>query len=108
MCGNLPSGSKPKGYYVLMRETTSAFWQKKFFTTSTEMLLLYSKDNYFLLFNQSMIQAMKKPAGGAGRFAISLVSDTLECRTPKPQQKPHSSNEGGLLKLILTPHAMIL
>ena len=42
-----PSGSKPKGYYVLMRETTSAFWQKKFFTTSTEMLLLYSKDNYF-------------------------------------------------------------
>lgn len=36
-----------KGYYVLMRETTSAFWQRKFFTTATEMRLPYSKDNYF-------------------------------------------------------------
>lgn len=42
-----PVTGKPKGYYVLMRETTSAFWQKKIFTTSTEMLLPYSKDNYF-------------------------------------------------------------
>jgi hypothetical protein len=38
---------KVKGYYVLMRETTSAFWQKKFFTTETTMNLAYSKDNYF-------------------------------------------------------------
>jgi hypothetical protein len=30
-----------------MRETTSAFWQKKFFTTDLEMKLPYSKDNYF-------------------------------------------------------------
>ena len=30
-----------------MRETTSAFWQKKFFTTDTEFKLPYSKDNYF-------------------------------------------------------------
>jgi hypothetical protein len=30
-----------------MRETTSAFWQKKFFTTETEYKLPYSKDNYF-------------------------------------------------------------
>lgn len=36
-----------KGYYVLIRETTSAFWQRKFFTTATEMRLPYSKDNYF-------------------------------------------------------------
>jgi hypothetical protein len=36
-----------KGYYVMMRETTSAIWQKKFFTTTTEMVLPYSKDNYF-------------------------------------------------------------
>ena len=42
-----PVTGKPTGYYVLMRETTSAFWQKKIFTTSTEMLLPYSKDNYF-------------------------------------------------------------
>ena len=30
-----------------MRETTSAFWEKKIFTTATEMRLPYSKDNYF-------------------------------------------------------------
>lgn len=36
-----------KGYYVLMRETTSAVWQKKFFTTELEYKLPYSKDNYF-------------------------------------------------------------
>ena len=38
---------KVKGYYVLMRETTSAFWQKKFFTADIKMDLPYSKDNYF-------------------------------------------------------------
>ncbi len=42
-----PVTGKPKGYYVLLRETTSVYWQKKFFTTSTELLLPYSKDNYF-------------------------------------------------------------
>ena len=42
-----PKAGKVKGYYVLMRETTSAFWQKKFFTTETEYRLPYSKDNYF-------------------------------------------------------------
>ncbi|MFZ6008762.1 MAG: M28 family metallopeptidase [Bacteroidota bacterium] len=42
-----PSSGKVKGYYVLMRETTSPVWQRKFFTTSTELTLPYSKDNYF-------------------------------------------------------------
>jgi len=42
-----PKTGKPKGYYVMMRETTSAVWQKKIFTTQTEMTLPYSKDNYF-------------------------------------------------------------
>lgn len=42
-----PKNGKPKGYYILMRETTSAFWQKKIFTTQTEIQLPYSKDNYF-------------------------------------------------------------
>ncbi len=36
-----------KGYYLLMRETTSAVWQKKIFTTATEITVPYSKDNYF-------------------------------------------------------------
>ena len=42
-----PKNGNVKGFYVLMRETTSAFWQKKFFTTNTTMTLPYSKDNYF-------------------------------------------------------------
>jgi hypothetical protein len=42
-----PKWGKPKGYYVLMRETTNAFWQKKFFTSELEIKLPYSKDNYF-------------------------------------------------------------
>jgi hypothetical protein len=42
-----PVAGKPKGYYVLMRETTSPVWQKKIFVTGTEVNLPYSKDNYF-------------------------------------------------------------
>lgn len=42
-----PATGKIKGYYVLMRETTSPVWQRKIFTTATEMVLPYSKDNYF-------------------------------------------------------------
>ncbi len=42
-----PKSGKAKGYYVLMRETTSAVWQKKFFTAETKITLPYSKDNYF-------------------------------------------------------------
>lgn len=42
-----PNSGKVKGYYVLMRETTSAVWQKKIFTADTQIDLPYSKDNYF-------------------------------------------------------------
>lgn len=42
-----PKAGKPKGYYVLMRETYQPLWQKKFFTTETSLRLPYSKDNYF-------------------------------------------------------------
>lgn len=42
-----PKTGKVKGYYVLMRETTSPVWQKKIFTTQNEIQLPYSKDNYF-------------------------------------------------------------
>ena len=41
-----PVNQKVKGYYVLMRETSSAVWEKKFFTTATELRIPYSKDNY--------------------------------------------------------------
>ncbi len=42
-----PAVGKVKGYYVLIRETTSAVWQKKIFTADTNVKLPYSKDNYF-------------------------------------------------------------
>ncbi len=42
-----PQTGNVKGYYVLMRETTSAIWEKKIFTADTSISLPYSKDNYF-------------------------------------------------------------
>jgi len=42
-----PKIGKAKGYYVLVRETTSPVWQKKVYTTDTEYRLPFSKDNYF-------------------------------------------------------------
>lgn len=42
-----PKTGHEKGYYILMRETTSPVWQKKIFTPATEFTLPYSKDNYF-------------------------------------------------------------
>ena len=40
-------GKKPAGYYILMRETISPYWEKKFFVTGNTTTLDYSKDNYF-------------------------------------------------------------
>lgn len=42
-----PNGKSPYGYYVLMRETTSPFWERKFFVKENQATLNYSKDNYF-------------------------------------------------------------
>ncbi len=42
-----PQSLNAKGYYVLIRETTSAVWQKKIYTETKEITLPYSKDNYF-------------------------------------------------------------
>ncbi len=42
-----PKGETPAGYYVVMRETSSPVWDKKFFVTDTTAELNYSKDNYF-------------------------------------------------------------
>jgi len=41
------TGKKPVGYYVLMRETISPYWQEKYYVTDTTATLSYSKDNYF-------------------------------------------------------------
>jgi hypothetical protein len=37
------TGRKPAGYYVLMRETTSPYWEKKFYFTGLTATLPYSK-----------------------------------------------------------------
>ncbi|MBD8487395.1 M20/M25/M40 family metallo-hydrolase [Echinicola sp. CAU 1574] len=42
-----PATGDVMGYYILMRETTSPVWEKKFFTQNTNLTLPYSKDNYF-------------------------------------------------------------
>ena len=42
-----PKTGAVKGYYILMRETTSPVWQKKLYTENLEITLPYSKDNYF-------------------------------------------------------------
>jgi len=39
-------GGKPAAYYVLMRETASPVWTKKFLVKGTETTLPYSKDNF--------------------------------------------------------------
>ena len=44
---NPPKTGTVKGYYILIRETTSPVWQKKIFTKENKMVLPYSKDNYF-------------------------------------------------------------
>ena len=42
-----PLSGNVSGYYVLVRETTNALWQKKFYTSDSNIVLPYSKDNYF-------------------------------------------------------------
>lgn len=41
------TGKKPAGYYILMRETISPYWEKKIYVTTNTATLNYSKDNYF-------------------------------------------------------------
>jgi hypothetical protein len=41
-----PEDDKVKGYYVLIRETTSAQWEKEFYTEENELTIPYSKDNF--------------------------------------------------------------
>lgn len=43
----VPAGEIPAGYYVVMRETSSPVWERKFFVTGTTGSFNYSKDNYY-------------------------------------------------------------
>jgi len=42
-----PKGEAPAGYFVVMRETSSPTWERKFFVTDITATLNYSKDNYY-------------------------------------------------------------
>lgn len=54
-----PLYGKVKGYYVLMRETSSSMWEKKFFTEETSLKLPYSKDNFFFAVQAVSEQGME-------------------------------------------------
>jgi len=65
-----PKSGNTKGYYILLRETTSAFWQKKIFTTDLQYTLPYSKDNYFFAVqsvNETGNESLMVVPGIAGR-----------------------------------------
>ena len=67
---NKPKTGNVKGYYVLVRETTSPVWQKKIFTAETAALLPYSKDNYFFAVqsvNETGNESLPVVPGVAGR-----------------------------------------
>jgi hypothetical protein len=55
----VPTHGKAKGYYVLMRETSSSMWEKKFYTEETSLKLPYSKDNYFFAVQAVSEQGME-------------------------------------------------
>ena len=59
-----PKSGAVQGYYLLIRETTSPVWQKKFFTTATEITVPFSKDNYFFA-----VQSVN----GAGNESLPMV-----------------------------------
>lgn len=67
---NKPKTGNVKGYYILLRETTSAVWQKKIFTAATTITLPYSKDNYFFAVqsvNESGNESLPVVPGVSGR-----------------------------------------
>jgi Peptidase family M28 len=42
-----PQLNSPFGYNILIRETSSSYWEKTIFTKETKIRIPYSKDNYF-------------------------------------------------------------
>ena len=70
-----PASGTVKGYYIMMRETTSPVWQKKIFTTAMQARLPYSKDNYFFA-----VQSVSND----GNEGLSVVPTGAR----RPQQNP--------------------
>jgi hypothetical protein len=76
-----PANGKLKGYYVLLRETTSSVWQKKFFTSDTSIKLPYSKDNYFFA-----VQSVSEE----GNEGLPVVPGVLRPQRPAATANPPS------------------
>ncbi len=76
-----PLAGSPKGYYVMMRETTSPVWQKKFFTTATNMTLPYTKDNYLFA-----VQAVSND----GNESLPAIPQVASRQTPPAAAQPQS------------------
>ncbi|MDB4927304.1 M20/M25/M40 family metallo-hydrolase [Mucilaginibacter sp.] len=72
-----PATGKPKGYYVMMRETTSPVWQKKIFTTDNTIKLPYSKDNYFFA-----VQSVSTDGNESLPVVPSVLRRTSPAATP--------------------------
>jgi hypothetical protein len=73
-----PLTGATRGYYVMMRETTSPVWQKKIFTADTTIRLPYSKDNYFFA-----VQAVNT-AGNESLPVVPKVPPRQPQTTPSP------------------------
>ena len=71
-----PASGNGTGYYVVMRQTTSPVWQKKFFTSSTQMKLPYSKDNYFFA-----VQSVSS----TGNESLPVVPSVARRQAPQTQ-----------------------
>lgn len=71
-----PVSGNGAGYYVVMRQTTSPVWQKKFFTSSTQMKLPYSKDNYFFA-----VQSVNN----TGNESLPVVPSVARRQAPQTQ-----------------------
>ena len=74
-----PASGTVKGYYIMMRETTSPVWQKKTFTTATQAKLPYSKDNYFFA-----IQSV----GNDGNEGLPVVPSVARRQQTNPANPP--------------------
>ncbi|MDQ4139141.1 MAG: M20/M25/M40 family metallo-hydrolase [Bacteroidota bacterium] len=74
-----PVSGKPTGYYLLIRETTSPFWQKKVFTSATEINVPYTKDNYLFA-----VQSV----GSNGNESLPVVPKVVPRQPQQAQAQP--------------------
>ncbi len=84
-----PANGKALGYYVLMRETTSPVWQKKFFTPNLTYTTPYSKDNYFFAVQSVSSEgneSLPVPAGPPVRRAAVPSQGAPAVAPPRSQE----------------------